>query len=66
MIALALFEGATVIDLWGCNADPANDDGIVPKRPAVDFWIGFAMGMDKSIYINGKSIDFSGVNKYGY
>lgn len=66
MIAWAVTEFPTVISLWGCNADPKNDDYIVPKRPGVDFWIGYAIAQGVEIRINGEKTNMEPARLCGY
>jgi hypothetical protein len=66
MIAMAVCMYPPEIHLWGCNADPKTDDYIIPKRPGVDFWIGFAMGRGSRVYINGQRANMEPEKIYGY
>lgn len=54
MIALALYQGATKIRLWGVNHNHhANPSEHRDQKAGVDFWVGRAGGMGVDVEING-------------
>ena len=53
MIAYALLKGAKEIELYGVNQ--AGSHEYVEERPAVEYWLGIAVGMGVKVTINGKN-----------
>ena len=52
-IALAIHEGATAISLYGVNHSRWNKIEYIRQKPAVDFWIGMAIGRGVKVNIYG-------------
>ena len=53
MIALAIYEGATSIDLYGVNMVIAKEYAY--QKPCVDYWCGQAMGRGIEVAVYGKT-----------
>jgi hypothetical protein len=53
MIALAVYEGADEIGIWGC--DLAHDAEYYYQRPCVEYWIGIARGMGITVTVPKQS-----------
>ena len=51
MIALAIYEGATSIDLYGVNMTAATEWAY--QKPGVDYWCGQAMGRGIEVNVYG-------------
>lgn len=55
MIALAMYQGAKSIDLYGCNIVPLkSDQPIVKNHYGTEFWLGYAMGSGLDVKVHGK------------
>ena len=52
MIALAIYEGATEINIYGCSMETSEEYQY--QRPGLHFWIGQAMGRGIKVRIMGK------------
>jgi hypothetical protein len=50
-LALAIYQRATEIDIWGCTGDDEYED----QRPSAEFWLGVAVGRGIPIAIRDKS-----------
>jgi hypothetical protein len=69
MIALAIFQGASKIRLWGChiNQQPGDEEVIAKNHPGVEYWIGRAEGIGIRVEVNGDSMLMSCRDgMYGY
>lgn len=57
MIALAIFQGASRIDFYGChiNTAPGDTEIVAKSHPGVEYWIGRAQGMGIDVRIHGDS-----------
>jgi len=61
-IALAIYQRATRIDLWGMFI--AATEEYAYQKPGIEFWIGVAIGRGIDVRIHGKSHLL--VNREGY
>jgi hypothetical protein len=52
-IALAIYQGATRIDLWGMFL--TNKGEYAYQKPSIEFWIGVAIGRGIEVKIHGRS-----------
>lgn len=69
MIALAIYQKYTHIDLYGCNVIPLDSEApIVENHPGTEFWIGLAMGRGVKVTVHGKIESFllRDVGMYGF
>lgn len=64
MVALALYEGATHISLWGITF--AQKYEYVVQRPCAEYWIGFARALGVSVEIAKTSPLCRSGHVYGY
>lgn len=64
MIALALYEGATELNLYGIAQMGTHE--YVAERAAVEFWLGMAMGMGVAVNIETPSLLLRNNSEYPY
>ena len=64
MVALAIYEGFDVIELYGI--DMSIDTEYSLQRPSVEYWLGIAKGMGKAIYVPPSSTLLKTLSIYGY
>lgn len=65
MIALAIYEGAKEIDLYGVSV---SSGGYLYQKPGIDYWCGQAMGRGIEVGIYGESTIMKTIDglMYGY
>lgn len=61
-LAMAIYQGATEIDIWGCSGDKEYEN----QRPSAEFWIGVAIGRGIPVTIRDESKLLKIDNLYGY
>lgn len=61
-LALAIYQGATEIDIWGCTGDLEYEY----QRPSAEFWMGVAIGRGIPIVIRDESQLLKIDKLYGY
>ena len=64
MMALAMFEGAPRIGVWGC--DLATGGEYAYQRPNMEYLIGFARGMGIKVYVPAQNALLSPCRKVPY
>lgn len=64
MIALALYEGFEVIEVYGVNM--AADDEYAYQKPSASYWLGRAEGMGVKIYLPDECDLLKGYFRYAY
>ena len=65
-IALAIYQGATEIDLWGFYLSSSNEWAY--QKPCMEYWIGRAEGMGIKVEVHGMTRLLKNLrdNIYGY
>ena len=66
MIALAIYQGATSIDMHGCHItpEPGDTEPIAKNHYGIEYWIGQAHGRGIDVKIHGDSLILR-CNRYG-
>lgn len=66
MIAYAIREGATHIDMYGCNMQAGSEYAF--QKPCVEYWIGYARGRGVEVNLSGSTnlMQSGDGNIYGY
>ena len=64
MVALAIYLDFDVIELYG--VDMAIDTEYSVQRPSVEYWLGLARGMGKTVYVPASSTLLKVLYRYGF
>lgn len=66
MIALAIYQGFTEIDIWGVFLSVS--DEYAYQKPSIEFWIGMAMGRGIKVTVHGMTRLLKNIRDqlYGY